>query len=65
MIQLDELKNAAFWDQAVCLDCGDVQGHLVEADDTLGPCDECNSDNVMRAKEVLRIWSLVEGEGEV
>lgn len=52
--RLTSLQDAAFWDRAVCLDCGTVQQHGVEGDGPFGPCDECGSDAVYSAAFVLR-----------
>tara|TARA_R110000868_G_scaffold296118_1_gene556409 strand:+ start:1172 stop:1363 length:192 start_codon:yes stop_codon:yes gene_type:complete len=62
MIPRKTLEDAAFWAQAVCLDCGTVQPPLVEPADEHGPCLECEGDAVYAADFVLRCADVVEAE---
>jgi hypothetical protein len=64
MIPLSTLRTAAFWAQAVCLECGTVQGHSIDPDEPVAPCEECQSGDVQAAETVLRIYNLVTPEGE-
>ena len=55
-----ELDNAAFWDQAVCLDCGAVIPPEELPDDLAeAACPECGSDAVFSAKFVQRAYAFV------
>ena len=56
MYRKKKLEQAAFWDEAVCLDCGHIQS-------TQGECDECDSEAVYKAELVLRCAEFV-GEEE-
>ena len=42
------LEDAAFWDQHICLNCGNTQS-------TQAPCAECESDEVHPAERILAI----------
>ena len=54
------LELAAFWHEAVCLDCGALQG-TASADPLIEGtvCDECSSDAVYAAEFVLHCADFV------
>ena len=54
-----ELERAAFWDQDVCLDCGQAQPHELA---TAFECVECGSDDLLPAKRILQIADFVEND---
>lgn len=56
---LQELQNAAFWDQAVCLDCGTIQQAGVETP-AAEPCEACGSEDCFSAKHLLQAHAFVE-----
>jgi predicted Zn-ribbon and HTH transcriptional regulator len=55
------VENAAFWDLAVCLDCGNQQARAAIGGSS--ECDECESANVLPAELVLVCADFVE-EGD-
>lgn len=57
----EELEKQAFWDRAVCTECGGTQEAESEACE---PCETCASPAVYRAQTILRIFAFVEVEGE-
>jgi hypothetical protein len=66
MIPRSKLESAAFWHEAVCLDCGAAQG--TASADTLAEgappvCSECESDAVYSAEFILRCADSVEAQG--
>lgn len=58
-IKRAELERAAFWDQDVCLACGQRQPH--ESSDP-SECVECGSEDLLPAKRILEIEAFVEDE---
>ncbi len=59
MISQAQLDDAAFWDCAICLDCGATRE--VEEDDDLGwNCGRCGSPSVYAAKDAQEILQKVE-----
>ena len=72
MISRETLKEAAFWDQFVCPECGTAWEDEREEELPFQPsrweipgacCVGCLG-KVWRAKEVLELLEQVEGEGE-
>lgn len=62
-LTLAEIENAAFWDQAICLDCGAVQQPGLET--TFGePCEECGSENCASAHFILKAGAFVKAAEE-
>lgn len=60
-ISMTVLKDAAFWDQTICVNCGAVEGEARYA------CFHCDSAEVLPAKLILTLVESVEkeeGEGE-
>lgn len=54
------VENAAFWDLAVCLDCGNQQARSPGGEDV--ECEQCESANVLPAELVLACADFVEAD---
>lgn len=60
-LPLHEVRNAAFWQDDICLDCGNVQTGVYS---TTGRCHSCDSTNITEAQTILTHFEFVEVEGE-
>ena len=50
-----EIEHAAFWDEELCLDCGETE----RLDDGVH-CDVCGSSNILPGKVALRLIVIAE-----
>lgn len=54
MISEEAARRAAFWDQTICLDCGETEGDLME------PCENCGGGQVYQGRLIVAILDNVE-----
>ena len=54
MIPEEAARKAAFWDQTICLDCGDTEGDPTEA------CEVCGGQHVYQGRLLVAVLDGVE-----
>jgi hypothetical protein len=58
-----QVDDAAFWDRAICLDCGAVRDEA-EDEDRAWLCDRCNAPSVYSARFIQEALMKVDEEEE-